>query len=421
MDSAKPSDEPTASSAEEPAAAPSRADLRRRLDAATTGLDAPLAAIDLDAWDANAADLLRRADGTPIRLATKSVRHRGLIRDALGREGIHGVLTLTLPEAIWLVAIEVTDDAVVGYPTVDRGALARLTGDDDLASRITIMVDDVSQLDLVDAVAAPGTRPEIRVCLELDCAWQPFGRRSRVGAWRSPLRTPAELAALARAVAGRRGFRLVGVMAYDAQVAGVPDRPPGRPVLGRVVRTMQRLSWRELVRRRAAAIDAVRQVAELEFVNGGGTGSVDRNAADPVVTEIAAGSGLLAPRLFDGFTAFDQQPAAFFALPVVRRPAPGVVTVLGGGYVASGAAGVDKLPTPWLPDGLRLDPREGAGETQTPLHGPAADTLAIGDRVWFRHAKAGELAERFDLFHFVRGERLVETSPTYRGDGKAVL
>lgn len=404
-----------------PPSASTRADVRRRLDTATAGLDAPLAVVDLDAWDANAADLVARADGTPIRLATKSVRHRGLIRDALGRDGFAGVLALTLPEAIWLVATEVTDDVVVGYPSVDRAALGRLAGDDELATRITLMVDDVAQLDLVDAVVAPSARAEIRICLELDCSWQPMGRRSRVGAWRSPLHSPAELAALARTIAGRPGFRLVGVMAYDAQIAGVPDSPPGRRAYGWAVTTMQRLSWRELVRRRTRAIDAVRQEAELEFVNAGGTGSVERNATDPAVTEIAAGSGLLGPRLFDGYSSFAPRPAGYFALPVVRRPARGVVTVAGGGYVASGPAGADRLPVPWLPDGLRLDRREGVGETQTPLHGPAADALAIGERVWFRHAKAGELAERFNLFHGVRGERLVEASPTYRGDGKAFL
>jgi D-serine deaminase-like pyridoxal phosphate-dependent protein len=125
--------------------------------------------------------------------------------------------------------------------------------------------------------------------------------------------------------------------------------------------------------------------------------------------------------LFDGYMRVDAHPAAFFALPVVRRPGPGVVTVLGGGYVASGAPGADRLPTPWLPDGLRFDPAEGAGEAQTPLLGSAANALAIGDRVWFRHAKAGELAEHFEFFRLVRGERHVGSATTYRGEGKSFL
>ena len=74
--------------------------------------------------------------------------------------------------------------------------------------------------------------------------------------------------------------------------------------------------------------------------------------------------------------------------------------------VASGAAGADRSPVPYLPEGLRYDPQEGAGEVQTPLLGSPADDLLIGDKVWFRHAKAGELCERFDALHLVEGDRV---------------
>jgi D-serine deaminase-like pyridoxal phosphate-dependent protein len=183
---------------------------------------------------------------------------------------------------------------------------------------------------------------------------------------------------------------------------------------------MQRASARELAARRAAVVDAVRAVTPLRFVNGGGTGSVERTAAEPAVTEVAAGSGLFAPALFDAYRNLSPRPAAFFALPVVRRPSARVATVLGGGYPASGPAGRDRLPRP-VAAGLRLDRREGAGEVQTPLLGPAAGALRIGDRVWMRHAKAGELCERFDVLHLVQGGRRVATVPTYRGEGRAFL
>ena len=156
---------------------------------------------------------------------------------------------------------------------------------------------------------------------------------------------------------------------------------------------MQRGSARELAARRASVVQAVRAVAPLRFVNGGGTGSVEATASEALVTEVAAGSGLFAPALFDTYRAFTPRPAAFFALPVVRRPSARVATVLGGGYPASGPAGRDRLPRP-VARGLRLDRQEGAGEVQTPLRGPAAAGLRIGDRVWMRHAKAGELCER---------------------------
>jgi D-serine deaminase-like pyridoxal phosphate-dependent protein len=381
--------------------------LQGRLEAATEGLEPPFAVVDLDAFDANAADLLARARGKPVRLASKSVRCRALIDRALGA-GLRGVLAFTLPEALWLAAGH--EDVVVAYPTVDRAALRELaTGP--ARERVTVMADCTEHLDLI---AAGGTGP-VRVCIDVDAGWWPLGGRVRIGARRSPLRTPEQAAALAREIAARPRLELDGLMMYEAQIAGVGDRPPGNPLLGAALRAMQRASARELATRRASVVAAL---PPLRFVNGGGTGSVGGTAAEASVTEVAAGSGLLAPTLFDAYTSFAPRPAAFFALPVVRRPSSGVATVLGGGYPASGPAGRDRLPRPVLPPGLRLDRREGAGEVQTPLHG---GDLRIGDRVWFRHAKAGELCERFDVLHLVRGDRVVETVPTYRGEGRTFL
>jgi D-serine deaminase-like pyridoxal phosphate-dependent protein len=381
------------------------------LYAATADLDPPFAVVDLDAFDANAADMLRRAAGTPVRLASKSVRCRALVDRALGA-GLRGILAFTLPEALWLAA-EGHDDLVVAYPTVDRAALAALATGRARAS-VTLMADCREHLDRIPAGDGP-----VRVCIDVDAGWRPLGGRVRIGAKRSPLRTPGQAAALAREIAARPGLELDGVLMYEAQIAGIGDRPPGNPVLGAALRAMQRASARELAVRRTAVVGAVRSVAPLRFVNGGGTGSIERTAAEAAVTEVAAGSGLLAPALFDAYRAFTPRPAAFFALPVVRRPSPRVVTALGGGYPASGPAGRDRLPVPALPAGLRLDRLEGAGEVQTPLLGNAG--LGIGDRVWMRHAKAGELCERFDVLHLVRGARRVATVPTYRGEGRCFL
>lgn len=394
---------------------------RTRLDAATADLDPPLAVLDLDALDANAADLERRAAGRPIRVASKSVRSRPVLRRVLARPGFAGVLAYSLAEALWLAGGDdpVSTDVVVGYPTADRSALRRLAADPALAARVTLMVDSPDQLDLVDTCAPAGSRPEVRICLDLDASLRVAGGRVHVGVRRSPVHTPEQAAALARTVAGRTGFRLVGLMAYEAQVAGVPDTPPGRPLRGLAVRGMQAMSVRELAARRAAAVAAVRAEADLEFVNGGGTGSLETTAADPSVTELAAGSGLYSPTLFDGYRAFRGRPAALFALPVTRRPAPGTVTVAGGGWIASGPPGADRLPTPVYPAGLRLVGTEGAGEVQTPLRGAAADRLRIGDRVWFRHAKAGELAEHVEVLHTLAGERLSGAVPTYRGETRS--
>ena len=389
---------------------------RARLDRATVALEPPFAVVDLDAFDANAADLLRRAAGTPVRLATKSVRCRALQRRALDA-GFSGQLCFTLPEALWLAGLGATD-LVVAYPTADRTALGALAHGPH-AQAITVMVDGPAHLDLIEATARGGA--PVRVAIDVDAGWWPLRGRVRIGAKRSPLRTPQQAASLAAEIVARDGVELAGLMCYEAQIAGVGDAPPGHALYGAAVRAMQAASARELARRRGAVVAAVRAVAPLRFVNGGGTGSVHRTAAEPAVTEVAAGSGLLGPTLFDAYRAFAPRPAAFFALPVVRRPSPGAATVLGGGYHASGPPGRDRLPRPVLPAGLRLDRAEGAGEVQTPVVGRPAAALRLGDRVWFRHAKAGELCERFNSLLLIEGDRVVDEVPTYRGEGYAFI
>ena len=397
-----------------------RAADRARYDRATAHLDAPLAIVDLDAFDANADDLVRRAGGKPVRVASKSVRCRALLERVLARDGFAGLMSFTLAESLWL-ARSGFEDVLLAYPSADHAAFGELANDPKLAAAVTVMIDDPAQLKLIDDSRDGGTEV-IRVCLELDTSLRMLGGRVRIGALRSPLRSPAQLADIARTVSRRPGFKVVGIMAYEGHIAGVGDSVAGRPFRSRAIRLMQATAKRELAERRAEVVRAVRAVVpDLEFVNGGGTGSVQHTAAENAVTEIAAGSGLYVPRLFDNYTSFHGRPSALFAMPVVRRPGVGVVTVLGGGYPASGAAGPDRLPVPYLPEGLRYDPQEGPGEVQTPLLGSPADDLLIGDKVWFRHAKAGELCERFDALHLIEGDAVTTTVPTYRGEGMTFL
>ncbi|MEV7568820.1 amino acid deaminase/aldolase [Streptomyces tanashiensis] len=388
------------------------------LQKATAGLQPPFAVVDLGALRANAAQMTRRAGGKPIRLASKSLRCRALIGDTLRLPGFTGILAFTLPEALWLA--EEHDDVLVGYPTADTDALGRLGADERLAARVTLMIDSTEHLDLVTAAIGPAG-PPVRVCLDLDASLRLAGGRLHLGMRRSPLHSPRQARDLALAVTARRRLRLVGVMAYEGQIAGIADDRPGSRAGRTAVRLMQKLSTRELRERRAAAVRAVRSVAPLEFVNGGGTGSLESTSAEPAVTELGAGSGLYAPTLFDHYRGFSPRPAAHFVLSVVRRPGPRHATVLGGGWIASGAPGADRLPLPVWPTGLRLLPQEGAGEVQTPLTGEGAGRLRSGDRVWFRHAKAGELCERVNELHVVDGDRIVDAVPTYRGEGRAFL
>ncbi|WP_375493077.1 alanine racemase [uncultured Jatrophihabitans sp.] len=374
------------------------------LTRATAELDPPLAALDVPALFANAADLVRRAGGRPVRVASKSVRCRAVLDSVLALPGFAGVMGYSLREAIWLVRCGARD-VLLGYPTADRAALAELAADESLAYAITLMVDDVAQLELIRTVAPDAP---LRVCLDIDASLR-IGR-AHLGVRRSPVRDEAGAAALARAAADR-GFHVVGVMFYEAQIAGLPDTSPA-------VRLVKRRSAAELAQRRQRVVHAVEKtVGALELVNGGGTGSLEVTSADPVVTEVTAGSGLFVPGLFDRYRAFAPRPSLYFALPVVRRPAPGIATLFGGGYAASGPAGKSRLPR-IVTDGLALLGTEGAGEVQTPVRGRGARALQVGDRVWLRHAKAGELAERFDTVHMVDGDVLTQSVPTYRGEGR---
>ncbi|MGW5450895.1 amino acid deaminase/aldolase [Nocardia sp. NPDC003979] len=377
---------------------------------ATAELDPPLAALDLSRLDANAADLRRRANGVAIRVASKSVRCRAVLERVLGTDltaadGFAGIMAYSLREAIWLARLGARD-ILLGYPTLDRAALAELAGAPTLLRSITLMIDDVAQLDLARAALGTDT-VHPRVCLDVDASLR-IGPL-HLGVRRSPIRTPGEAAVLATQ-ARTRGFEVVGVMTYEAQIAGLPDNNPA-------VRVVKRLSAAEIARRRTQVLDAVRMVTgPLEIVNSGGTGSIEVSISDPDVTEVTAGSGLYVPTLFDHYRSFTPRPALFFATPVLRKPTPSIATVFAGGYIASGPTGPSRVPLPVWPAGLKLLGAEGAGEVQTPLAG--GSELEIGDRVWFRHAKAGELCERFAEIHLVDESGTRTTVPTYRGEGQ---
>ncbi|HET7444217.1 MAG TPA: amino acid deaminase/aldolase [Solirubrobacterales bacterium] len=385
-------------------------------------VEAPFAFVDLDAMWANADSMLERAGGKPIRVATKSIRCRALIEEILRYDqGFSGLMTYTLPETLWL-AEQGFEDLLLAYPTTDVEALGELAlrSVAHPAGAPVVMVDCAEHLDMIESVLGGAASP-VRVCIDLDASWWALGGRVKVGPKRSPVHTVEQALALAREIERRPQIELDALMAYEGQIAGVGDRPAGRRLRGAMIRFMQKRSARELAERRAAVVAALSEFVELETVNGGGTGSLELTAAEAVVTEVTAGSGFYAPTLFDSYSRFTLTPAAGFVLPIVRKPSPKVATALGGGYLASGSGDPARLPSPWLPPGLRLDPEEGAGEVQTPLLGEPAAGLAVGDRVYLRHAKAGELCERFDALHLVQGEEIVDVVPTYRGEGKAFL
>jgi len=212
-------------------------------------------------------------------------------------------------------------------------------------------------------------------------------------------------------------------MGYEAQIASVNDAVPGKRLMNALLRVVKQRSMRELARRRARIVAALRTAGfDIRVINGGGSGSLAATGRDPSVTEVTAGSAFFAPGLFRHFHEVSFQPAAFFALQIARIPAPGMVTCQGGGYIASGETDLNKRPWPVMPSGLTYIGIEGAGEVQTPLIiPPSCPALSVGDPVFFQHAKAGELCERFNSLHLVQDGRRSGEVATYRGAGKAFL
>ena len=379
----------------------------------------PFAFVDLDVLDENIRQIAARAQGKRVRLASKSLRCVAMLRRILAADAcFQGIMCYAAREAVYL-ASQGFDDLLLGYPCWHREDIAGVARATQAGARIALMVDSAAHVEQIEAVASEyGVR--LPLCLDMDMSLDVPGLH--FGVWRSPLRTVEQARPLIERIVQSEHVWLDGVMGYEAQIAGVGDAYPGQAAKNALVRQLKRRSAREVARRRAALVELVRSYGvSLRFVNGGGTGSMATTGAEAVVTEITVGSGFFSPALFDNYTEFRYLPAAGYAIEIVRQPAPAIYTCLGGGYTASGAAGADKLPKPYLPRGARLLPLEGAGEVQTPIQYNGPLTLNPGDPIFMRHAKAGELCERFPTLLLVSNGAIIDEAPTYRGDGQCFI
>jgi D-serine deaminase-like pyridoxal phosphate-dependent protein len=385
---------------------------------AINGHALPAAILDLDLLEMNARSILSRAGSLPIRLGSKSIRCTTVLRhvQALSPRYESGLLCYSAREAAWL-ANQGFDDLLVAYPTIDIVDLDSIAPHRAAGKRIVLMVDDPAQIDRI-AARARALNVKYLLAIDLDCSSDFPG--IYFGVRRSPVNSAEIAVSLARAIALHPiQLKLIGLMGYEGQIAGLQDQVPGQAAQNSVLQILKRSSIAELGKRRGGTVCALRAAGfDLEFVNGGGTGSLESTTRDASVSEVTVGSGLYSPSLFDHFKQFHHAPALCFALRVTRRPIDGIVTCLGGGYVASGPAGADRLPRPYLPSGMKLLRREGAGEVQTPVQLPAGQNVSIGDPLFFRHAKAGELAERFTHFLLMRNGVIEGSAPTYRGEGQ---
>jgi len=385
----------------------------------------PLAFVDLEKFDRNVAYVAstQKQTGKTIRVHSKSIRCVALLRRILetGGDAFRGVMTFTMEETAFL-AESGFDDFIVSYPTVQPADLDLFVGLVRAGKTVSLIVDSEDHL---ERLSRAGEREGVVLgaCMDVDMSYRPLRTPLHLGVRRSPIRTIEDALSLARRAERYPGVRIDSVMGYEAHIAGLNDDLPEARVKSRMVRALKRASVRELTERRGSVVERLRREGlELRAVNGGGSGSLLSTGGDPSVTEVTAGSAFYAPGLFQHFKDVSFVPSAFFALQIVRRPAKGIVTCHGGGYVASGPPGDDKLPVPFLPRGCTFLPFDGAGEVQTPLKLPGqCPALSLGDPIFFQHAKAGEIAERFNSFSLVEQRRIIDRVKTYRGEGKAFL
>jgi D-serine deaminase-like pyridoxal phosphate-dependent protein len=378
----------------------------------------PALLLDVQALDDNCRRIAAKANGKKIRIATKSIRSVPVLNRIFQSNSVfQGLMCYSPHEAIFLTE-NGFDNILLGYPCWDSEALfqiARLNGN---RKQIICMVDSLQHIDHLKEIAGRA-KGMFYLCIDVDMSTM-IGSL-HFGVRRSPLRTEEEVIRLVRKIKQSSGLKLLGLMGYEAQIAGVGDRMPSQHLKNRAVTFMKKQSLTKIVARRKSVVQALeREGQPVAFVNGGGTGSLDTTSKEEVVTELTAGSGFYSPLLFDYYQNFRFQPALFFALPVVRKPTSTIYTCLGGGYIASGPHGKDKVPQPVYPPGGKLLPFEGAGEVQTPIY-YEKETLEIGDAIIFRAAKAGEICERFNEIVCIADGRIVDRYPTYRGEGKCFL
>jgi D-serine deaminase-like pyridoxal phosphate-dependent protein len=383
------------------------------------GRPMPFAYLDLDLFDENIRQIASRAGGKHIRLASKSLRCVAALRRILAANAcFQGIMSYSAREAVFLAGQGFTD-LLIGYPAWHEQDIAAVAEATKSGAQITFMVDSVAHVEQIERIAQ---RFDVRLSLCLDVDMTSDFPGLHFGVWRSPIRTPEQARPVIERIIASSHVWLDGIMGYEAQIAGVGDQVPHSTLKNGLVRFLKRRSVQEVAARRAAIVDLIASYKlSLRFVNGGGTGSLATTRQELAVTEITVGSGFYSPALFDNYHDFRYLPAAGYAIEIVRQPRPTIYTCLGGGYTASGAAGPDKLPKPYLPQGAKLMPLEGAGEVQTPIRYTGPVKLSVGDPVFLRHSKAGELCECFTHLLLVSDGSVVDEVTTYRGEGRSFI
>ena len=400
----------------------------------------PTALVDLTAFDKNISILRHQMSLHPqisIRIASKSIRVPSLMHRILSAGSpFKGLMCFTVKEAQFLSTLGF-DDFFIGYPTqqiLDYEILRNLH--DQQHKVVRIVVDQSKAIEDLNQFMSGVNKP-FPVILEFDVSLRLLCGKIHFGARRSPIRTISHLIEMIELIQRLPNLRLEGLMAYESQIAGVGDINPIDFWLNPIIRWLKIYSISQIQQLRKEMHKLCIKY-NLTLFNGGGTGSLLSTLSEgSILTEITVGSGLLQSHLFDHYQQNELMrkkhgstflPALYFALPVVRTSDDGEwVTCLGGGYVASGKPGWDKVPIPVFPPGLQLNDNEGTGEVQTPLKTDSKrkeETLKLLKKsgvIYFRHAKSGELAERFMTYLLIENGKIIEIAKTYRGFGECFV
>ena len=391
----------------------------------------PAMFVNLNALDVNIDRITKVAfrTGTSLRIATKSVRCVEILRRIVARAGsvMCGFMCFSVEEAAFLES-EGFDDFLIPYPTVQTPDIKTATLLTLSGKTITLTVDCVEHVSILDSLVAKFCEEIgdsdlfLRVAIDLDTSYELYG--IKLGAHRSNIDSVDKFKQVAKAIADSKHLTLVGVVGYEASVAGLPDSNPFTHLPSFLMRFLKRQFFNNCKKFRAdiSLHCAKSGDINLEFFNGSGSGNIEDACNDVSLTEVAVGSAFLQSQLFDYYASNMCQPAICFALQTTRVNSEYVCTQ-GGGFVASGSCSSDKFPRPFLnPMTLTHYSDEGYGEVQTPLKVKSGsrgqkDKSQIGDPILFRPAKSGEIAERFNEYVLLQDNKIVKSCKTYRGQG----
>lgn len=404
-----------------------------------TPFKAPSAWLDMDALDHNIALVNQKTQALNLRLATKSIRSIDVLNYIKDNSPNYiGLMSYAADELVYLLE-NGFDNILCAYPTLDSSSVAQTFKYTEQGATMIWMVDRPEHVELLNEIARDH-KVIVEICLDVNMS-MPLPKLY-FGTKRSALMSKKDVETLLKIIKKCTNVKLTSVMGYEAQIAGLAERLPGKALLTPAIRLLKNRSKKQVSQRRGTIVAWLKkQGYALELINGGGSGSMDFTASQPEVTEITVGSAYYKPAYFDYMDSMEGfKPAAGFVLPITRQPEKGVITCHSGGFIASGAVGADKVPVVHYPDYLSILADEGFGEVQTPMttnkkamnsiNNAKSKVITIGDFVWCRHAKAGELCEHFNELICYRAavesksiftKNQVEQPPmmtTYRGAGK---